>query len=399
MKKFYSFLFLLFITLSVLSQEDKDKKEKFYVDIWGNIQTDLIFDIKQMDPDWIGGFRPSKIPVYHSDPGWGTDGHTYFSVRPSTFRFEGVLPTNHKWGEMRFRFEFDLFGMGVHAGETTLRFRLAHVDWGPWRVGKDWSTFVDLSAMPANYEWWGPSGMVLLPNTVFRYTHIFTEKSKLELALEGGGTVIDTDQLREVDPELFNVKAKDVLPDFIGRYTYQGDFGYVKIAGLLRNLEYELISIDHERAENRNKFGWAVNLTSNINVFNKKGVFLLQGVFGEGYAGYNNDGGVELAPGADYRIESPFQYGFSAFYDHHLTDRFLVSVGYSETNQDNSEGQLGTAFHKSKYSVTQFTYTVLKDMFNVGINYQYGKRYNKDGASADDQRILFTAVYFFNFKH
>jgi len=220
-----------------------------------------------------------------------------------------------------------------------------------------------------------------------------------KMAFEGGGTVIDTDQLREVDPSLFNVKAKDVLPDLIARYTYQGDFGYVKLAGMLRNLEYELVSVLHEKAENRNEFGWAVNLTSNIYTFNKKGVFLLQGVFGEGYAGYNNDGGVELAPGADYRIETPFQYGFSAFYDHQLTDRFLVSIGYSETNQDNSEGQPGTAFHKSKYSVTQFTYTILKDVFNVGINYQYGKRYNKDGASADDQRILFTAVYFFSFKH
>ena len=392
-------LIILFLGTSLLFGQDTEKKKKFYVDIWGNIQTDVIYDIKQMHPDWIGGFRPSKIPVNPEDPGWGTNGHTYFSVRPTTFRFEGVMPTEHRYGDIRLRFEFDLFGTGLHAGETTIRLRLAYGDWGPWRFGRDWSTFVDLGAFPNNYEWWGPSGMALLPNTVLRYTWEINPRNKFEFSLEGMGVVIDKDQLRQIDPSLFNVVAKDVIPDFITRFSHQGDFGYIKLAGMLRNLEYELISIESELAEKKSRFGWGVNFTSNFHVFNKKGTFLLQGVMGNGYAGYNNDGGVELAPGANYKIEVPFQYGFTAFYDHDLTDRLSTSIGYSETRQNNTVKQFDDAFHRSNYFVGQFIYTILKDQFKIGLNYQYGTRFNKDGANANDQRVLFTAVYLFSYKH
>ena len=234
---------------------------------------------------------------------------------------------------------------------------------------------------------------------MIRYTHKLNEKNKLEIAIEGGGTVIDAGHLREIDPALLNVNPKELLPDLVARYTYEGNFGYVKLAGVMRNLEYEILSIEKEKAVRKNHFGWAVNLTSNIYILNKKGKFLLQGVMGEGYAGLNNDGGVELAPDKDYKAVTPFQYGFALFYDHQINDRWAFSTGYSETRQENTEGQYYSAFHRSQYSVTQVIYDVLKDQFKVGLNFQYGKRYNKDGNSADDQRILFTAVYYFNFKH
>ena len=125
----------------------------------------------------------------------------------------------------------------------------------------------------------------------------------------------------------------------------------------------------------------------------------MQTVFGEGYAGYNNDGGVELAPDENNLAVTPFQFGFAVFYDHHLTNRLTGSIGFSETNQNNSAGQLEETFHKSYYSVAQLIYEVLKDKIFMGVNYQYGKKFNKDLASADDQRILFTAQYQFSFKH
>jgi len=398
MKKLIFTLAILIGSSSFLNAQNK-KNKKPYIDVWGIIQTDIIYDIKQMDPDWVGGFRPSKIPVYPDDPGWGTYGHTYFSVRPSTFKFEGVLPTNHNWGAVRLRFEFDLFGMGVHAGETSLRFRIAYGDWGPLRIGKDWSTFIDLSAFPNNYEWWGPSGMALVPSVMVRYTKDFSEKSKFEISLESPGSEIDAGKIREIDPNLLNVNTKEILPDLIARYSLTDNFGSFKIAAMVRNLEYEVISIDFEKAENRSKFGWGINLTSNINIFQNKGVLHLQTVFGEGYAGYNNDGGVELAPDENNLAVTPFQFGFAAFYDHHITNRLTGSIGFSETNQKNSAGQLEETFHKSYYSVTQLIYEVLKDKIFMGVNYQYGKKFNKDLASADDQRILFTAQYRFNFMH
>jgi hypothetical protein len=389
-------LFLLIPVFSIFGQAKKgtvNKKEKPYLNIWGMVHTDIIYDLKQMDPDWIGGFRPSKIPIYPTDPGWGTNGHLYFSVRQSTFKFEGVLPTKYKWGPIRLRFEFDLFGLGVHAGETTLRFRMVYGDWGPFRVGKDWSTFIDLEAFPNNYDWWGPSGMALLPTEMIRYTQKLTPKSQLEFAFEIPGSEVDPGQLRQIDPNLWNARTKEMLPDFITRYTLRGKGGYFKSALLLRQLSYEVVSVQHEKAKTKTKFGWALNLTSAIYTFHHTGAFRLQTVFGHGYAGYNNDGGVEITPDAHFQATVPFQFGFTAFYDQHLGNGWSASTGFSETNETNTAGQSEEAFHKSYYSVTQLIYEILKNRIFAGLNYQYGKRFNKDGASANDQRIMFSVRF------
>ena len=400
MNKFYQFWLLSILVLfstSLIGQSNtasfKKEKLKPYLDVQAMIHMDFIYDLKQMDPDWIGGLRPSKIPIYKTDPGWGTFGHTYFSVRQSTFKFDGGLPTHHKWGDMILHFSFDLFGMGVHAGETTIRLRLAYGEWGPFMIGRNWSTFCDLEAFPNNYDWWGPSGMILLPSNHIRYTQKIGEKNTIELAIEIPGSEIDAGQLRQIDPNLLNLKTKELLPDFVGRYTFRTKGGYIKAAILLRQLTFEKISLNLNQVTQDSRFGWAANLTSSIYTFHKKGAFRLQTVIGQGYAGYNNDGGVEITPDENFGATVPLQFGFSAFYDHNFTKKWMTSIGFSETHQNNSAGQTEDAFNKSYYSVAQLIYQIIDNHLTIGLSLQYGQRFNNDGNTADDERIMFSARY------
>jgi len=406
MKGTYSLLSLVILLISSFTGQsesiliDTSKFElKPYIDIQAMVQLDIIYDLKQMDPKWIGGLRPSKIPIYDTDPGWGTDGQTYFSIRQSTFKFDGVLPTRHKWGNMKLHFSFDLFGMGVQAGETTIRLRLVYGEWGPFMIGRDWSTFCDLEAFPNNYDWWGPSGMILLPSNHIRYTHKIRDKNTIELALEIPGSEIDPGQLRQIDPNLLNMETKELLPDFVGRYTYRKKGGYLKAAILLRQLTYEVISINLDKVSQNSKFGWAVNLTSGIYTFHNKGAFRLQTVIGQGYAGYNNDGGVEITPDENFEATVPLQFGFSAFYDYNFNKKWMSSIGFSETNQHNTAGQSDDAFHKSYYSVAQVIYQIIEDHLLIGLSLQYGQRFNKDDTTADDERIMFSVRYKINKVH
>ena len=219
------------------------------------------------------------------------------------------------------------------------------------------------------------------------------------MALEIPGSEIDPGQLRQIDPALLNLTTKEVLPDLITRYSVHGDWGHVKAALLLRQLSFEIISQTLDTTTTHNRFGWAVNLTSKIKVFRKKGDVILQGVAGQGYAGYNNDGGVEITPDENNRAVVPFQFGFVAAYNHYFSDKWSASVVYSETNQQNSAGQLGDSFHRSRYFVTQVIYNVFPGHFALGLNYQYGMRINKDLASAYDNRVMFTARYMFKYKN
>jgi hypothetical protein len=396
MRYILTFLFLLTSVIIIAQDNTAKNDDKPHLGISALIHADGIYDIKQMDPDWIGGFRPSKIPIYSTDPGWGSYGHTYFSVRQSTFKFNGFIPTTSKYGDIHIHFSFDLFGMGVHAGETTLRFRIAYGEFGPFLFGQNWSTFIDLGAFPNNWDWWGPAGMALLPAPMFRYTHNFSDKRKIEAAIELPGSVVDPGQIRKIDPALINVLSKEVLPDLILRYTEKGKWGYFKTALLIRQLTYEVVSQNLNSYSVNNLFGWGANITSAIYTFNKRGTIKTQFVIGNGYAGYSNDSGVEIAPDVNLKPVTPLQYGFVAAYDFNINKKWETSVVYSESVQDNSEGQLFDAFNRSQYFLTQLIYNAYQDKVKLGLSYMWGKRYNKDGNSADDSRVVFSARFLIN---
>lgn len=151
-----------------------------------------------------------------------------------------------------------------------------------------------------------------------------------------------------------------------------------------------------QKAKAEHKFGWALNFTSNIKLFNNHGIFKPQVVFGHGYAGYNADGGVEITPDEDYHAVVPFQYGFVVAYDHSFSNRLTASVAYSETQEHNTAGQEYNAFHHSRYMVSQVIYHIFVNKFLIGLNYQWGRLINKNQDTAIDQRLMFSARFLVN---
>ena len=102
--------------------------------------------------------RTSKLPSYENQ--YGTDGNAYFSVRQTRFGVKSYNKT--ALGELKTIFEFELFGTGVDAGQTTIRLRHAYGELGKWGVGQYWSPFMDIDVFPNTVEYWGPAGMVFL---------------------------------------------------------------------------------------------------------------------------------------------------------------------------------------------------------------------------------------------
>src|SRR5689334_7613262 len=85
--------------------------------IYGFAQADLNYDVNRMDPSWDDAFRPSKIPT--TEGVFGSNGQTSFSVKQSRFGVQGNVPAGDALDPINFKFEFDLFGVGVDAGQTT----------------------------------------------------------------------------------------------------------------------------------------------------------------------------------------------------------------------------------------------------------------------------------------
>lgn len=103
--------------------DQKKSVSESTLDIYGFAMTDTGYNFGTIDPNWFDVMRPTKLPAFANE--WGPNGQTFFSVRQTRFGVKSSTLTS--FGDLKTIFEFDLFGSGVDAGQTTFRLRQA---WG-----------------------------------------------------------------------------------------------------------------------------------------------------------------------------------------------------------------------------------------------------------------------------
>ena len=388
-------------TLSTSSAFAAEPGKNF--EIYGFAQADFITDIGgRLDPNWDDAFRPSKICI---DGACGGDGQSSISVKQSRFGVKGTMPTGESTSPLSFKFEFDLFGTGVDAGQTTFRLRHAYGEWGQFLAGQTNSLFMDGDVFPNTIDYWGPSGMVFYRNVQIRWTPYKTDSSHFAIAVERPGNDIDSGNIRLIDGlEGLQVQNDEELPDFTAQFRYGGDWGHFQLGGILRKVGFELRLDGEDSWTDGSETGWGFNLSTVFNVLTQDKI-LLQVVYGEGIASYMNDGGMDLAPRATYtggklvdlEAEAVPLTGILAYYDHYWNDRWSSSIGYSFTEVDNTNFQDGDTFNKGEYASTNLLYYPADNLM-FGAELLWGKKTTNDGASDDDVRFQFTAKYSFGTK-
>src|SRR3954469_6638090 len=131
-----------------------------HLEVYGFGQADMIYEFRQSRPDWFDVNRPSRLPSFDGE--FGRDGRTWLSARQSRLGVKGTKGT--PYGEMKTQFDFDLFGVGVDAGQTTIRLRNAYGQLGSIGAGQLDSPFMDADIFPNILEYWGPNGMLYFRN-------------------------------------------------------------------------------------------------------------------------------------------------------------------------------------------------------------------------------------------
>jgi hypothetical protein len=392
MKKNNIFICILLSTLvsTGWAQEADDKKA---LEIYGFVMTDAGYNFNQIHPDWFDVVRPTKLPEYKDQ--YGTNGNTYFSVRQTRFGTRGYLPT--PLGELKTVFEFELFGTGVDAGQTTFRLRHAYAELGHFGVGQYWSPFMDIDVFPNSLEYWGPTGMVFFRNIQVRYMPIMGD-TRLTFALERPGASGDQGEYAE-RIQLAGVRPRFPLPDLSGEYRYAGGFGYVELAGILRYISWEDTQDDAYELGDKT-VGWGLNLSSNLN-FTKSTIGRFQVVYGKGIQNYMNDAPEDI--GIKENFSDPVQpilgvplplLGLVAFVDQQWNGKFSSSLGYSMVDIANSNGQEDYAFNRGHYALANLLYYPAENAM-MGIELQYGTRENY----ADDWKTdIFKVQFSFRYK-
>jgi hypothetical protein len=378
------------------SQGDSGKGESTF-QIYGFMMLDAGYQFKQNHPDWFDVIRVTKLPSFTDE--FAPNGHAYFGVRQSRFGVKSSTPT--KYGELKTQFEFELFGTGVDAGQTTFRLRHAYGELGPVGAGQTWSPFMDIDVFPNSLEYWGPTGMVFFRNVQFRWMPL-KGRNAVTIALERPGA--SGDQGRFADRiELTGIRPKFDLPDLSGHVRFTRDWGHVQIAGMLRRIKWVDVLDDAFDLGGQATAG-GVNVSSNLN-FSKKDIGRFQVVYGTGIENYMNDSPVDVGIEINTAAGDPRRpikgvalpiLGVVAFLDHNWNKRFSTSIGYSFQDIDNSNGQAANAFHRGHYGLTNLLFYPVENVM-MGGEFQWGRRENfLDGFKADDFRIQFSFRYNFS---
>src|SRR6185295_8191712 len=234
-------------------------EEEKTVDIYGFAMLDMGYQTGQNDPDWFDVVRPTKLPAFEDE--FGKDGHYFAGVRQSRFGVKANIPTSA--GTVKTIFEFELFGTGVDAGQTTFRLRHAWGELGSWGAGQTWSPFMDPDIFPNSVEYWGPSGMVFFRNVQLRWTPLDGANTFM-IALERPGASGDAGVLAD-RIELTDVSPRFPYPDVSARFRMTRDWGHLQIAGIAREIKWDdLGTVPGDISGDQ--LGWGVNVSTNIKI-------------------------------------------------------------------------------------------------------------------------------------
>jgi len=359
-------------------------------DIYGFAMMDMGYQTKQNDPLWFDVLRPTKLPS--AEKQFGEDGRWFMGVRQSRFGVKSFTPTD--LGELRTTFEFELFGTGVDAGQTTLRLRHAYGELGQFGFGQTWSPFMDIDVFPNSIEYWGPNGMVFFRNVQARWMPIQGDR-RLTIALERPGASGDAGVYADRVQQQ-NVQARFALPDLSGEYHLGQPWGYVEAAGIVRQMNWDDLNPAAPDLSG-DAVGWGINLSSNVKA--GRGTARLSVVYGEGIENYMNDAPVDVAPDSlsPTNIEGKALpvLGIVAFYDVQWNERWSSTAGYSSVDIDNTNGQRPDAFKRGQYALANLLYYPAKNVM-VGGELQWGDREDKGGFTPDDLRFQVSAKYNFS---
>jgi len=384
---------LLMLCTGTLAVAQDEMGQGTRLDVYGFAMLDMGYDFKQNDPAWFDVVRPTKLPAFENQ--FGEDGRFYSGVRQSRLGVKSYTSTS--MGDLKTIFEFELFGVGVDAGQTTFRLRHAWGELGAWGAGQTWSPFMDPDVFPNSVEYWGPNGMVFFRNVQLRWTPIQGDNVFM-VALERPGASGDSGVVNEFVAEQ-GLQARFPAPDLSAQYRMNRGWGHLQFSAIARYIKWDdpdPVPIDLSGSA----VGWGAHVATNIKLGN--GVFRGSVVYGEGIENYMNDAPVDIGAKANPgNLVTPVDgdplpvLGVVAFYDMNWSEEWSSSIGYSLVDIDNSDLQDASDFQKGQYGLVNLMHYPVKNVM-YGPELQWGKRTNNsDGFSSDDYRIQFSAKYTF----
>jgi len=359
-----------------LSFENFDSQVRF----GGFLQVNLIHNFQDTD-NTFGKFQPGKFPVPS-----GKTTSTEFDPRTTRLVLETRTPTPR--GNYSTFISIDFFGNN-DPGTIEPRLRQGYltgvgvITGTSFLIGQAFSTFRDLQVLPEMFDLAGPNAWGRLFNTMLRW-HFELDQPKHWIA---------TIALEDPDSDISNGNSQEELPDGIARIDYNGDQAHFMGGFVGRQLK----GTNTTGSGTDRTFGYGFNLAGKIGIPNLRDTFKFYGFYGSGIGRYINDldaaGGQDaIYDNNDRKLKRLEAFGGFGGYTHWWTEKLRSTGVLGYVRVDNRGVQPGTSFKESYYTLGNLIYSPFKH-YDIGLEYYWGQRKNKNGDTGHANRLMATAKW------
>lgn len=345
--------------------------------IGGFVKTDIVynFDPLQIKDRFIVG----SIPVGVNDT-TGDEAQSSITADQSRLNFDLRTPTD--FGIMRAFIEGDFAGSG-----DTFRMRHAFGQWRHMLAGKTWSTFMDPDASPEELDFEGLNGRINVRQAQVRFMPTFGKDYELQFALE------------DPNPEIQNGSGVTRTPDMVvaGRFQPR-DRLHVKLALLVREIRGQ----DTTTGDVEKQWAWGTSLSGRYMTprLDARDSLLFQLNYGDAIGRYVND----LSSIGNYDgIFDPANSDLQLFtvtsgyvsWQHWWGFKNLRSNFTFGMVDVNNPGFVESDSYKRTLRLSSNLIWTPIPRIDIGGEYLWGRRENKDGERGDATQLQFAVKYRF----
>jgi len=325
----------------------------------GYVKVDLIHDFDEIGS--TDSFDVRTIPTTGSaDPSDSTRIH----ARQTRFNVDVQGPTSA--GPFRAFAEGDFF-----SDQNGFRIRHAYGTVGEVLGGQTWTTFMDEEAMPETLDFESPVAFPLVRQAQVRWTHELEDGNYFAVSLEDPDSDV-------IGPTGVPGKAEEPLPDVNARVFLKNDRGHVQLS-----LFGGMARFDPDVGTADDVFLWGLNLSTKLATFDKDDA-IVQVTYGDGVGRYR--GGTTAAPDVNGNLEAISILGLMGSYEHHWSDEYRSTLGYSWGEGDLPAGSPTTATEEVSYGFANFIWQFCNRAW-AGIEYLYGTRGTFDNEDGHANRV------------
>ena len=299
------------------------------------------------------------------------------------------IANTQKLGQVHVFMDFDF--RGGASGSYTPRIRSGYVQMLGLTIGRDVTTFCDLTAAPTTIDFQGPNAYNFRFATMIRYERNFLDNHlKAGVAAEMPGVSGTYGETLSAIPQR--------VPDFPIYLQYswgENRDSHIRASAVFRDLYLYNKSAGTED----DLFGWGVQFSGNIHVTKYLELFM-NGIYGEGITRYINDlmgSGLDFTPRPNdpTKAQATPMFGWQAAAQINLMPNLFVSGGYSAVTVRRKNGVYNDDMYRQGQYIFGNVFWNLTPRFVLGAEYLYAHRRNMDGLKAHANRINLLAKYSF----